>query len=114
MRCWGANNEAQLGYGHLSRIGDNESPVSAGDVELGTGLEAYQIAIGDKHTCVLLTDGAVRCWGLNTSGQLGYGHTSRIGDNETPAKAGNVDLGLSVNSECHPNCSRRRPYLWSS
>jgi alpha-tubulin suppressor-like RCC1 family protein len=91
VRCWGYNNSGQLGYGHTNSIGDNETPASAGDVSLGGA--ARQIGAGGAHTCALLTTGAVRCWGVNNLGQLGYGNTNNIGDNETPASAGDVPLG---------------------
>jgi hypothetical protein len=40
---------------------------------------------------VILDINAVRCWGRNLDGQLGYGlGTSPIGDNEVPSSAGNV------------------------
>jgi alpha-tubulin suppressor-like RCC1 family protein len=34
----------------------------------------------------------VLCWGLNDYGQLGYGHTNVIGNNELPASAGYVQM----------------------
>ena len=45
---------------------------------------------GDFHTCALLEDNELLCWGLNNYGQLGYGHTQNIGDDETPREAGRV------------------------
>lgn len=32
----------------------------------------------------------MRCFGHNVAGELGYGHTNNIGDNETPVTAGDV------------------------
>lgn len=88
VRCWGENAIGQLGYGHTNPIGDNESPASVGDVQLGG--KAVEIAAGYQHTCALLDTGALRCWGEGTFGALGYGDTNAIGDAETPASAGDV------------------------
>jgi alpha-tubulin suppressor-like RCC1 family protein len=91
VRCWGASEFGQLGYGNTDTIGDDETPASAGDVPLGA--PALHIGAGIYHTCAVLTTRAVRCWGRNDSGQLGYGNTDTIGDDETPASEGDVDLG---------------------
>lgn len=91
VRCWGANYWGQLGYGHTQAIGDDEVPATAGNVPLG-GL-ATAVAAGSRHTCALLVSGDVRCWGIGSYGKLGYGSTESIGDDETPASAGNVALG---------------------
>ena len=91
VRCFGNGANGRLGYGNANSIGDNETPASAGNVNVGGAVS--QVAAGGDHTCALLTTGAVRCWGEGGSGQLGYGNTNDIGDNETPASAGNVNLG---------------------
>jgi alpha-tubulin suppressor-like RCC1 family protein len=93
VRCWGFNSNGELGYGNTDVIGDNEAPGTAGPVDLGPGRKAFSIAVSDYHTCVILDTKAVRCWGYNASGGLGYGNTDNIGDNETPADAGPVNLG---------------------
>ena len=97
VRCWGANGVGQLGYRHTDNIGDDELPDSMGDVDLGLtlGVTVSQIAAGDAHTCALLNNNTVRCWGANGVGQLGYGHTDNIGDDELPDSMGDVDLGLA-------------------
>jgi len=32
VRCWGSGGNGQLGYGNATTIGDDETPMSAGDV----------------------------------------------------------------------------------
>lgn len=90
--CWGSGEHGKLGYGNLSHIGDDpaEVPSTAGKVEVG-GL-VKQLALGQHHTCALLIDDTLRCWGLNDHGQLGYGDTITIGDNETPASVPLVSI----------------------
>ncbi len=94
VQCWGANDVGQLGYGHTWRVGDDESPGSAGTVALGG--RAVSVVAGAHHACASLDDGSVRCWGLNDSGQLGYGHTQDIGDDELPTSVPPVALGGTV------------------
>jgi alpha-tubulin suppressor-like RCC1 family protein len=65
-----------------------------GDVNVGGS--AVQVAVGQYHTCAVLTSGSVRCWGLGNSGQLGYGNGNWIGDNELPSSAGDVNVGGPV------------------
>jgi alpha-tubulin suppressor-like RCC1 family protein len=93
VRCWGFNTSGELGYGNLNYIGDDETPGSVGPVDLGLDRKAVSVNAGGGFTCALLDDGTVRCWGMNDFGQLGYGNTNNIGDNETPGSVGPVDLG---------------------
>ncbi|MFP2900918.1 RCC1 domain-containing protein [Corallococcus sp. 4LFB] len=83
VRCWGRNQYGQLGYGHVNSIGDDEQPWKAGDVDLG-GATATDIAAGGSHTCALLSNDKMLCWGYNGYGQLGYLNYNNIGDNELP------------------------------
>ncbi len=91
VRCWGWNNDGQLGYGNTNNIGDDETPASAGDVSIGG--QAVQISAGGYHTCALLDTGSVRCWGSESSGQLGYATTNNVGDVGLPSAAGDVNVG---------------------
>ncbi len=94
VRCWGENTFGRLGYGNLANIGDNEVPSTAGDVDVGGVV--VQVAAGTFSTCALLDGGSLRCWGYGAVGQLGYGNGNTIGDNETPASAGDMSIGEDV------------------
>jgi alpha-tubulin suppressor-like RCC1 family protein len=93
VRCWGEGRQGQLGYGNRKDIGDNEAPARARPVKLGKGRKAVAISAGFRNTCAILDNGKVRCWGLGSSGQLGYGNRKKIGDNEKPASVRPVKLG---------------------
>jgi hypothetical protein len=82
VKCWGGNDYGQLGLGDIDSRGGG--PLQMGDnlpaVDLGTGRTAQALAAGDSHTCALLDDGTVKCWGYNDWGQLGLGDTNYRGD----------------------------------
>jgi alpha-tubulin suppressor-like RCC1 family protein len=69
VRCWGANDQGQLGLANDSS--DHETPYQA--IAANSGVLA--IAAGANHTCAVVQD-AVRCWGANGHGQLGAGFAS--------------------------------------
>jgi hypothetical protein len=94
VRCWGSGFRGQLGYGNDHDVGQRDTPASAGDVDIGG--KVVQLAAGEAHTCALLDTGAVRCWGQGEEGRLGYGNARSIGDDETPASAGDVAVGGKV------------------
>jgi hypothetical protein len=65
-------------------------------VDLGSERSAKSIAAGGYHTCALLYDGSVKCWGGNNYGQLGignkfigYGKSADYMGDDLPA----IDLG---------------------
>ena len=87
VRCWGGGI---LGYGNMDNIGDDELPYTAGDIDIGG--DVVQISADGTSTCVLLDTGRIRCWGGGSDGALGYGNTEHIGDDETPASAGDVPI----------------------
>lgn len=82
VKCWGANNRGQLGYGDTSDRGDagGEMGDDLPTVSLGTGRTAIALAAGREHTCALLDNDTVKCWGRNDLGQLGLGDTNDRGD----------------------------------
>jgi cysteine-rich repeat protein len=98
VKCWGYNELGQLGQGHRNNLGDE--PGELGDslppVDLG-GVPATEIAAGYAHTCALLADGNIKCWGGNFFGELGQGHDEHLGDE--PGELGDalppVDLGAN-------------------
>lgn len=68
VTCWGDNRSGQLGDGTKAKT---YQPVSVQNL----GGRAVAITAGHAHTCALLADGRVRCWGNNYYGQLGDGTT---------------------------------------
>ena len=72
VSCWGQNNFGQLGDGTTT---DRNAPTQISS--LGTDRTAVAITAGDFHTCAILDDGSVSCWGYNGNGQLGDGTTTQ-------------------------------------
>jgi hypothetical protein len=64
VSCWGSNERGQLGIGTTSLLEPRPHQL--------VGLEGVtELALGASHTCALLADKSVRCWGDNQRAQLG-------------------------------------------
>ncbi|KAG5175869.1 regulator of chromosome condensation 1/beta-lactamase-inhibitor protein II [Tribonema minus] len=87
VKCWGFGENGQLGLG--DDVALNSPSIDA--INLGLGRTAKAIATGFFHTCALLDDSTVKCWGNNYSGQLGQGTTD---DLILPPKSA-INLGSS-------------------
>jgi alpha-tubulin suppressor-like RCC1 family protein len=66
LACWGSNDAGQVGTGSYDSAIRQPAPVLLGGA-------VKQLAGGDRHTCALLDDGTVSCWGDDHVGQLGDG-----------------------------------------
>jgi alpha-tubulin suppressor-like RCC1 family protein len=75
-KCWGDNDDGQLGTVGVSNGTDYTAPanVKADASNNLTGIA--DIAAGGWHTCGLMNDKTVRCWGKNDRGQAGNGVAS--------------------------------------
>jgi alpha-tubulin suppressor-like RCC1 family protein len=89
VKCWGFNDYGQLGNG-TSLPGGTNSGVPVDVVGLASGVVA--IAAGYRHTCALMADGGVQCWGANLNGRLGNNTTEDSPVPVTVVEAGNVPI----------------------
>jgi len=71
VKCWGGDDDNQLGNG---TAGPSSTPVDV--TGLTSGVATVASAPWGFHTCAVTTSGGVRCWGLNSTGQLGNGTTA--------------------------------------
>jgi alpha-tubulin suppressor-like RCC1 family protein len=95
VKCWGANSSGQLGNGTNT---DSTTPVVVG----GLGVAATAIAAAAGHTCALLTDHTVECWGDNTYGQLGNGTTT---SSTTPVPVSGLRRVAAISAGLGYNCA---------
>jgi alpha-tubulin suppressor-like RCC1 family protein len=76
VKCWGQNNSGQLGDGTFEL---RPSPVTVSGITTATDVAAGSDAV---HSCALLADHSVTCWGEDSRGELGDGQTT---NRATPA-----------------------------
>ncbi|MEZ4265742.1 MAG: lamin tail domain-containing protein [Myxococcota bacterium] len=95
MWCWGENGSAQSGNQVPS------SPLATPVKALGLG-SVTAIGTGQHHSCAVLADSTVRCWGLNTSDQLGGSSDT---SSDTPVEAAGLMGAVAVDASDTHTCA---------
>jgi alpha-tubulin suppressor-like RCC1 family protein len=91
LYCWGSNETGELGIG-TTDFDPHPAPTL---VPLG-GRNVTDVAVGDWHTCALLRNGQVKCWGDNTYGQLGDGTATSNPSPGTAVPLGALAISISA------------------
>jgi alpha-tubulin suppressor-like RCC1 family protein len=103
--CWGNNEEGQLGQddaypGKGSTDADALTPIQV------PGPDFQNVDTGQGHTCAIALDGALYCWGRNSSSELGAGASAL--QIRTPTRVGADTDWLEVAAGQEHTCARKR------
>ncbi len=100
LQCWGRNSEGELGDPATTAW------MSATPVPVTGITSATAVTGGGFHTCALLQDGTVRCWGQNDYGQLGNGTVSSAQvSNATPVEVIGITTATAVTAGGYHACA---------
>src|SRR5437773_907927 len=97
VQCWGRNNFGQLGNGDGS-LTSSSVPVAVRGLTTAT-----RVVTGDAHTCALLGDGTVQCWGVGDSGQRGDGTFNNI--STVPGAVVGITGAVAVAARGYHSCA---------
>lgn len=86
IKCWGDNNNGQIGTGAFS--GNYPTPVTVAGLSTVT-----QVSLGFDYSCAITPGSELRCWGDNFYGQLGDGTTT---DRNAPVAVTNSVFNVSA------------------
>ena len=70
LQCWGEDFGGQIGHGGNSGWHTTPYPVA-----MPPGKTAIQISNGGHHTCAIMDDNSLYCWGENEEGIVGVGES---------------------------------------
>jgi alpha-tubulin suppressor-like RCC1 family protein len=100
--CWGANDVGQCGSapGGMRFLMPTEVPGIGGSA----GPAALGVTAREAHACAWMTDGTVKCWGQNPSGQLGDG---TLDTNGTPVAVKGLTDAVQVSAGTDHTCAVR-------
>ena len=71
VKCWGSNDYGRLGTGNTNNLNTPSAPIDLGG-------KAKAISLGGMHSCAVLENEGLKCWGENYHGQLGTGDYTNL------------------------------------
>lgn len=95
VKCWGDGGNGQLGNGKTE---GQTTPVAV----LGLAATAIAIESGNAHSCALLADGRVKCWGGGSNGELGNGASDY---QSTPVTVSGVNDAIAIAAGGYHSCA---------
>jgi alpha-tubulin suppressor-like RCC1 family protein len=116
VKCWGLNQNGQLGdkstshhfrtlvEGPTGVVVSENADASPTPVTVTRMNNAKAVAFGLYHACALLDSGAVRCWGAGGSGQLGIGR-SIYGWKSWPRWVKGIDNAVAIGAGGRSSCA---------
>ena len=101
VMCWGYNEYLGLGAGALDGGSYVDTPVQA---QLPGGKKALEIANGFGHSCAVLDDKTVACWGYNAEGSCGVPPTGGVTYGIAPVVVSGVSNAVHVATGFYHSC----------
>lgn len=98
VNCWGLNFYGRIGDG--TRV-DRPQPTAV----VGLRGPAVTVAAGRLHTCALLRDGGVACWGTGFAGRLGDGSEQ---ERDRPVMVKGLTDAVALTAGHEHTCALRR------
>lgn len=85
LKCWGSNTYGTVGDGTTT-----ERLIPTDVSGMSSGVQAVSIG-ASPHVCVIVTNGAVKCWGRNSYGAVGSGNVDTV---LSPGPVVGLDSGI--------------------
>jgi hypothetical protein len=98
LRCSGDNRNGQLGdLAHARSCDDDRECVLE---QHAIDLDALRVAVGERHTCVIVRGGDVVCFGSNEVGQLNRDDAFLTGDIGLAIEGGAIEIDAGYSHTC--------------